>query len=207
MAPARPLWKGYRQRDPAINRCRQVPDRAARRGHAAFAGWCSSAHGPGRCAQNCASRGGSPAPCVMIKGAGAHLVPPKGQALFLSRSALRLLSAGASGAGGRLHCRRHSPTSPGARQNDHCSRLSFDTRHPQDSQQCQRRRFPPIARRSRDYLLIAAMGSGRGPWLSKMSLHERDRDLLQSPRYDAPMVRQAAAGLSFVWCGALMSSR
>ena len=27
------------------------------------------------------------------------------------------------------------------------------------------------------------MGSGGGPWLSKMSLHERDRDLLQPPRY------------------------
>jgi hypothetical protein len=76
----------------------------------------------------------------------------------------------------------HRPA-PAPVKNDHCSRLSFDTRHPQDSQQCQRRRFPPIARRSRDYSLIVAMGSGRGPWLSKMSLHERDRDLLQSPRY------------------------
>jgi hypothetical protein len=30
-------------RDPAINRCMQVPDRTARRGHAVFAGWCPSA--------------------------------------------------------------------------------------------------------------------------------------------------------------------
>jgi hypothetical protein len=49
--------------DPAINRCMQVPDRTARRGHAAFAGWCSSA---ARCCSlrsQLRSRGGSPTPC------------------------------------------------------------------------------------------------------------------------------------------------
>jgi hypothetical protein len=48
--------------DPAINRCMQVPDQTARRGHAAFAGWCSSA---ARCCSlrsQLRSRGGSPTP-------------------------------------------------------------------------------------------------------------------------------------------------
>jgi len=57
-----------------MSRCVQVPDLTARRGHAAFAGWCW------RVARCCSlrselrSRGGSPAPCAMIK-AGAHLTP------------------------------------------------------------------------------------------------------------------------------------
>jgi hypothetical protein len=35
--------QGDTAEDPAINRCRQVRDRTARRGHAAFTGWCPSA--------------------------------------------------------------------------------------------------------------------------------------------------------------------
>jgi hypothetical protein len=49
-------------RDPAINRCRQALDRTARRGHATFAGWCSSA---ARCCSlrsELRSRDDSPAP-------------------------------------------------------------------------------------------------------------------------------------------------
>jgi hypothetical protein len=67
---------GDRGEDPAINRCRQVRDRTALRGHAAFAGWCSSA---ARCCSlrsKLRSPGGSPAPCVLTKG-GAHLTPQK----------------------------------------------------------------------------------------------------------------------------------
>jgi len=59
--------------DPAINRCRQVRDPTARRGHAAFAGWCPSA---ARCCSlpsKLRSPSGSP-PCVMTE-AGAHLTP------------------------------------------------------------------------------------------------------------------------------------
>jgi hypothetical protein len=54
-------WGG--RRDPAINRCRQVGDRTARRGHAAFAGWCLSA---ARCCSlrsKLRSPSGSLAPC------------------------------------------------------------------------------------------------------------------------------------------------
>jgi hypothetical protein len=52
----------------AINRYVQLPDRTTRRGHAAFAGWCSSV---ARCCSlrsKLRSRGGSPAPCVDRQG-------------------------------------------------------------------------------------------------------------------------------------------
>jgi hypothetical protein len=59
---------------PAINRCMQIPDRTARRGHAAFAGWCSSVAWSCSLRSELRSRGGSLAPCVMTK-AGVHLTP------------------------------------------------------------------------------------------------------------------------------------
>jgi hypothetical protein len=144
----------------------QVPDRAARRGHAAFAGWCSSAHGPGRCAQDCGVTRWQPGALRHDQRSRSPLGPPRRDkpcfSLDLrcdsSRQVLLVLVVV------YIVVAIHRPA-PAPVKNDHCSRLSFDTRHPQDSQQCQRRRFPPIARRSRDYSLIAAMGSGRGPWV------------------------------------------
>ena len=58
--------------DPAINRCRRAPDRTARRGHVAFAGWCPSV---ARCCSlrsELRSRGASPmVPCAITR-SGAH---------------------------------------------------------------------------------------------------------------------------------------
>lgn len=64
------------------------------------------------------------------------LGPPKGQALFLFRSALGPVSASAAGAGLLSTLSLPSTTSPGARQNDHYSAF-LDTRRSQDPQQCQ----------------------------------------------------------------------
>ena len=67
-----PSWT--RTNNPAINRCRQIPDRIAQRGHAAFARWCP---GAARCCSlgsQLRSPSSSPAPCVMIK-AGASVTP------------------------------------------------------------------------------------------------------------------------------------
>jgi hypothetical protein len=110
------------------------------------------------------SRGGSPAPCVMIKEQEPTWSPRRDKPRFSldlrcdsSRQVLLVLVVV------YIVVAIHRPA-PAPVKNDHCSRLPFDTRHPQDSQQCQRSRCPPIARRSRDYLLIAAMGlaGGRG---------------------------------------------
>ena len=71
---------GLRSGDPAINRCRQAPDRTARRGDTAFVGWCWSA---ARCCSlrsELRSSGGSPTPCGRTK-AGAPLTPRSTQPL------------------------------------------------------------------------------------------------------------------------------
>jgi hypothetical protein len=98
--PVNAAWKGRDK--PAINRCLQVPDRAARAAHAAFAGWCSSA---ARCCSLrvrnavtrwralCDDQGGSPLdawsarPCVRSSSALSSLLSSarrQGLALFPS---------------------------------------------------------------------------------------------------------------------------
>ena len=67
--------------DPAINRCRQVPDRTAQRGHAAFAEWCPSAARCRALRSQLRSPGGSPEPRVMTE-AVAHLTPRNTQPRF-----------------------------------------------------------------------------------------------------------------------------
>ncbi len=71
-----------RGENPAINRCRQVRDRTARRGHAAFVRWCPSAAPCCPLRSELRSPGGSPAPCMMAE-AGA-LDPQKRAILVYS---------------------------------------------------------------------------------------------------------------------------
>jgi hypothetical protein len=53
---------------PAINRCMQIPDRIARRGHAAFAGWCPRAAWCCSLRSQLRSRSGNPALCAYDQG-------------------------------------------------------------------------------------------------------------------------------------------
>lgn len=98
---------------PAIGGCGQIPDRTARRWHAALARWCSGV------AQCCSlrselrSRGSGPAPCVMTK-AGVPLTPRSAQPCFPVFDMRRDLAAWCA-AGARLS----SPLSSARAGGDH----------------------------------------------------------------------------------------